>query len=126
MIQKIEVTKSILAILNPTATPKQYDTALKSWWCNRRNKTKGGLRLTEQGYLAFLEAEIKDHHIKFEDRIEFNNQLIIWLDQFIDCPFFITNREIIVFGERTAVQLVLFSGNVDRFVKILANNAKSA
>ena len=125
MIQKTEITKSILAILHPDATAKQYDAALKSWWFNRRSKSRGGLRLTEQGYLAFLEAEIKEHHINFQDPIEFNNQLTIWLDRFIDCPFFITNREIVVFGERTAVQLVLFSGNVARFVKILADNAKS-
>lgn len=126
MIQKIDVTWKVLSILNPDLTEKDLETALKSWWCNRRNKKVNGLRLTESGYIAMIEAEIKDHHILFEEPITITNQLTIWLDQYMDCPFFLTNREIVVFGERTAIQLVLFSGNITKFIGILAKRARSA
>lgn len=122
---KEEITNKVLSLLNPNATQKDIEESLNTWWFNKRKKINGGLRLTDKGYIAFIEAGIKDHLIKFDEPITFTNQLTIWLDQQIDCPFFLTNKEIVVFGEKTAVQLVLFSGNVSRFVSIKAKNLRS-
>jgi hypothetical protein len=33
----------------------------------------------------------------------------------MDCPFYLNNKRIWVFGEKMAVQLVLFSGNIAKF-----------
>jgi hypothetical protein len=91
-----------------------------------RKKEKGGLRLTEQGFTCFQQADIKFYRVQFDQKLEYTNQLVIWLDRYIDCPFYITNKEIFVFNEKMAIQLVLFSGNVAHFTSIKAKNAESA
>jgi hypothetical protein len=37
------------------------------------------------------------------------------MDQFIDCPFYLTKKAIFVYREKMAVQLVLFSGNIQKY-----------
>ena len=60
-------------------------------------------------------TDIKDYKIDLPKEIEWTNQLIIRMDQFIDCPFYLTKKAIYVFGEKMAVQLVLFSGNIQKY-----------
>lgn len=88
---------------------------LPRFWVNPRQKDLGGLRLTEDGYNWMKEADIKDYQIDIPNGIFWSNQLIIWLDQYIESPFFLTSKSIFVFNERMAIQLVLFSGNVAKF-----------
>ena len=45
----------------------------------------------------------------------FTNKLVIWIDQNLESPFYLTSKQIYVFGEKIAVQLVLFSGNIAKF-----------
>lgn len=121
MNPKIEITKKVLEILNPEYKDADYRAAIKTWWQNPRNKDNGGLRLTDVGYNALNRAGLKDYYVKFESPIFYSNQLIIWLDNLIDCPFYITNKGIYVFGEKMAVQLVLFSGNIHKYAAAKAN-----
>lgn len=115
MNPKVNITKKVLEILNPEYTEKDFKNSMLSWWQNFRQKDSGGLRLTEVGYKAFIQAGLKEYYIKFDNKIFYTNKLVIWLDQFIDCPFYITNKGIYVFGEKMAVQLVLFSGDVQKY-----------
>lgn len=116
MIQKLEITKLVVSKLYPQDSLPNLKKYASSWWVSTRQKERGGLRLTEAGFNALSSAEIKFYKIKFEDPMFYSNRTIIWLDQFIDCPFYITKSEIFVFNEKIAVQLVLFSGNVVNFV----------
>jgi hypothetical protein len=43
------------------------------------------------------------------------SQIIIFLDKFIDCPYYLTNRSITVTSERKAVELGLFSGDLRKY-----------
>lgn len=122
MNQKREITEKVLKILKPDASPELVNRAMKTWWVSTRNKSKGGLKLTDLGYTCFIQADIKDYTIKFENPIQITNQLHIWLDHFIDCPFYITEKEIRVFSEKMAVQLVLFSGNIYKYTKARAES----
>lgn len=115
MTLKVEITKNILNILSPGYSEKDLKKSISSWWINVRNKERGGLRLTPEGFNAFINADIKSYRIKYDSPVFFSNQLLVWLDQFIDCPFFVTPEGIHVFGEKMAVQLVLFSGNITKF-----------
>jgi hypothetical protein len=38
--------------------------------------------------------------------------VLVWLDHFIDSPFFINKKHIIVMKEKSAFELYLFSGDV--------------
>jgi hypothetical protein len=83
------------------------------WWWNLRSKESGGLRLTEQA-ITFIEedAKIKTYKIDFPKEFGFTPQVLVWLDNFIDSPFYITKKYIIVLKERAAFELYLFSGDI--------------
>jgi hypothetical protein len=112
MNQKVELTRYIAKSLNILCDEKKLIHYL---WKNPRIKDKGGLRLTLEGYTKIKEAGLKEYRIRFEDSMFIQNKHLIWLDNFIDCPWFITQKEIIVFGEKMAIQMVLFSGDVVKF-----------
>lgn len=113
MNPKIELTKYVLETLNLNYTTKTLRKYMHLWWWNTRNKNTGGWRLTEEGFFH-LNGPIKSYEIKFDDPVFFTNELIIWIDQNINCPFYINNKRIWVFCEKMAVQIVLFSGDIQK------------
>lgn len=115
MNQRNEITKYVLEQAGLPCDEKAVKKTVAVWWQNPRKKSNGGLRLTEQGYGCLKKADIKDYQIDLPKDIEWTGRLIIRLDQFIDCPFYLTNKSIFVFSERMAVQLVLFSGNIQKY-----------
>lgn len=118
MNQKIKIIEFLLNELGLENTQQNFKKYKAIWWRNPRIKEKGGLWLTELGFNALVNAGIKNYQIKFEEPIlEFENKFIIWLDNTIDCPFYLTKKEIFVFGEKTAVQMILFSGDLKLWQK---------
>jgi len=108
-------TRIFLKELNLTfsdATVKQF---MHTWWMNTRNKEKGGLRLTERGLEVVKQIGLTTYEIPYPEEMPFTTQVIIFLDQFIDCPYFITKKSITVTNERKAVELTLFSGDVRKY-----------
>lgn len=94
------------------ANVKQY-TPL--WWQNNRSKDTGGLRLTEEGYDVLKQIDLATYDIPYPRDMPITTQVIIFLDQFIDCPYFLTNRSIVVTNEKKAVELTLFSGDLRKY-----------
>lgn len=117
MNQKLELTRKILADQNPNYNVSDLDQALKNWWISRRTKSKGGLRLTREGFEQLTNFQYKSHKVRYEEKMQFSNLVAIWLDQNISCPYYLTNDEIYLFGEKEAVQLVLFSGNIPKMIR---------
>jgi len=96
-------------------------------WQNPRKKEIGGNRLTDEGLSIFTEKmDMKSYEIDFPKEMTLTNKVTIWLDRFIDGPYYITKTSIIVFKEKTAVQLVLFSGDVQKFglAKVMSQEAQ--
>jgi hypothetical protein len=85
------------------------------WWWNVRVKNDGGLRLTEQA-MDFItnESKIKIYKIDFPKDFSITPQILLWLDKFIDSPYYITKRTISVLKEKAAFELYLFSGDVQK------------
>ena len=83
------------------------------WWWNVRDKTDGGLRLTDSA-LKFIEehAKIKTYKIEFPKEFSITPQVLLWLDQFIESPYYIDRKSITVLREKSAFELYLFSGDV--------------
>jgi hypothetical protein len=113
MDTKDAYTKVFLQAANIDAdqdTIKKYKSV---WWWNFRNKDSGGLRLTEEA-LNFIQeyAKIKTYKIDFPKEFSFTPQVLVWLDNFIDSPFFITKKHIVVLKEKSAFELYLFSGDI--------------
>jgi hypothetical protein len=95
------------------------------WWYNFRKKDEGGLRLTEAG-LEFIQnqSKIKTYQIDIDKNITLTPQVLIWLDQFIDSPYFIDKKQITVIRERVAFELHLFSGDVKKMGYAKAMNKR--
>ena len=96
--------------LSDLDTIKKYKSV---WWWNFRSKDSGGLRLTEEA-LTFIQedAKIKTYKIEFPKEFSFTPQVLVWLDNFIDSPFYITKKFIVVLKEKAAFELYLFSGDI--------------
>lgn len=127
MNRKNEITSKILALTNPNYTKKDFSAAKHSWWKNPRTKEQGGLQLTDQGFEAMIRADIKSYKVRLEDRFRPKDiKTILWLDNYINCPFWFERQSnsIMVFDERTAVQIILFSGNINKMLRSASRAAK--
>jgi hypothetical protein len=90
--------------------------ALIGWWKNPRQKTEGGLALTEEGF-NFLSGVLglKSYKIPFPKDFQLTTQILLFMDQHIDCPHYYNKKNIVVFNERVACELLLFSGDVRKY-----------
>ena len=108
---KVFLKQSDIAVSD--ANIKQY---MSDWWQNTRGKSEGGLRLTEDGF-DFLQEnlDIQMYEIPFPRDFKFTTQTYIFLDQFITCPYYLTNRSIWVTDEKKSMELHLFSGDLRKY-----------
>ncbi len=88
----------------------------RKWWqCNRASKQEA-LRSTEEGFEFMTnDLQIKMYEIPFTESIELSPQTIIFLERYIDCPYFLTTQSISVFSERKSFELMLFSDDIRKF-----------
>jgi hypothetical protein len=125
-MNKATYTKLFLSQLGKAYTKETIAEYLPLWWQNTREKEEGGLRLTDAGFQLFTELEIESYEIVFPKDMPFNTQTIIFLDKFINCPYYLTKKSIFVTDEKKAVELTLFSGDVRRYgiIKALSKAKK--
>jgi hypothetical protein len=94
------------------------------FWYSYRDKEKGGLRLTEKGLEFVVEnADLKTYRVEFSSEFSFTPQTMLWLDQYLNTPFYIDKKSITVISEKAAFELYLFSGDVRKYgqAKSLSN-----
>ena len=115
--QKIQLTKTFLTQLGLPSDDKTVKDWYMLWWHNPRENGNHSMRLTERGLEDFeTKVGLKSYKINFPDIIEnFTNQLMLWLDRFIDGPYYVNRKHIVVFKEKMAVQLVLFGGDIQKY-----------
>lgn len=114
-MNKISYTKIFLQELGKGIDDATIKEHLPLWWQNTRTKDNGGLRLTDEGLEIIKTAGIKTYEIPYPKEMPITTQVIIFLDKFIDCPYYITNKAITVTNEKKAVELALFSGDLRRY-----------
>jgi hypothetical protein len=126
MPSKKDYTKIFLESAGEETNEKILEHKNKSWWWNLRDKKQGGLRLTEDA-ITFIEsqAQIKTYKVPFPDNLTVTPQVLLWLDNFIECPYYITKKDITVLKEKSAFELYLFSGDVRKmgYSKAMASRA---
>lgn len=86
------------------------------WWKNNRTKKQGGLRLTDEGF-EFLRGtlDLTAYEVPFPLGFDLKPQVIVFLDRFIDSPYYLTESSITVFSERKCFELYLFNGDVQKY-----------
>tara|TARA_Y100000022_G_C13184453_1_gene345042 strand:+ start:379 stop:768 length:390 start_codon:yes stop_codon:yes gene_type:complete len=115
MSNKQTYTKIFLKELGKSQNDLSVKEYLPLWWKNTREKNVGGLRLTDQGYDIIKEIGLTTYDIPYPKDMPLTTQVIIFLDKFIDCPYYLTNRSITVTNEKKAVELTLFSGDLRKY-----------
>lgn len=108
-------TKVFLKELGKATSEANVKQFMPIWWQNVRTKNSGGLRLTEEGYNILQQIDLATYDIPYPRDMPITAQVIIFLDQFIDCPYYLTNRSIVVTNEKKAVELTLFSGDLRKY-----------
>lgn len=113
---KTTYTKIFLQQANISVNDNTMKEYLPIWWKNSRIKTEGGLRLTEEG-LKFIQEklELQTYDVPFPLEFTITTQILIFLDKFIDCPYYLAADGIIVTNEKKAMELHLFSGDIRKY-----------
>jgi len=116
MISNNTYTKIFLKQWDKSSDETNVQLFQRKWFVNNRTKVGGGLRLTEDG-MDFLvnELDMACYEVPFTELIELSPQTIIFLDRYIDCPYFLTNQSITVFSERKSFELYMFSDDIRKF-----------
>ena len=108
-------TKIFLKEQGKSANDVTIKEFMPLWWKNTRDKGEGGLRLTDAGFDLINEIDLATYDVPYPKDMPLTTQVIIFLDKFIDCPYYIGNRSIIVTNEKKAVELSLFSGDLRKY-----------
>lgn len=109
-------TKVFLKAANKSINELAVKEHLPIWWQNTRSKETGGLRLTDEGFRFITEEiELSTYDVPFPKEFDLTTNTIIWMDNFIDCPYYLTSRAIIVTNEKKALELHLFSGDIRKY-----------
>ena len=110
---KRKLTIAFLKSHKPDYSEKDYKKLWKMVWRNIREENPS-MRLTKGGY-QFLKnsLELKDYMVKLKRECKLKPEILLGLDKFITCPYYITNKEIYVFEEKLASELVLRAGDLD-------------
>jgi hypothetical protein len=113
---KLTYTKIFLKNADITVNEANIKEYMPVWWQNIRQKESGGLRLTDDGIMFVKEKlGLSTYDVPFPADFKLTTQTLIWLDQFIDCPYWLGTHGIVVTNEKKAVELHLFSGDVKKY-----------
>ncbi len=121
MITRDALTKIFLQQWGKSTDDVNLKLYSRKWWQSNRVGKQTAFRLSDEGY-EFLttELEIKMYEIPFTEPIELSPQTIVFLERYIDCPYYLTNQSITVFSERKSFELFMFSDDIRKFGLIKA------
>ena len=109
-------TKIFLKEAGKSVNESTLQEYMPVWWQNTRSKDSGGLRLTDQGIEFITEQlELTTYEIPFPKDFVLTSNTLVWLDEFIDCPYWLGRHGMMVTNEKKALELHLFSGDVKKY-----------
>ena len=117
--------KIIVMQLNLQLSDEEFTALHRKWWYNRRNKNKGGLRLTDDGLAMIIDQlQLESIDVNFETPITLTPRILITLDQHLTTPYYLNSTTITLFSEKTRTELFLFNDDLERLGVILSNKQK--
>ncbi len=125
MIGRDVLTKIFLQQWGKTIDETNVNMYSRTWWQSNRVGKDNAFRLSDKGYEFLInELELKAYEVPFTEPIELSPQTIIFLERYIDCPYYLTNQSITVFSEKKSFELYLFSDDIRKFGLIKAMNER--
>ena len=129
MISRLALTKVFLQQWGKSTDDANLELYGRRWWQSNRVNKPNAFRLSDDGYEFLTKTlEIQMYEIPFTEPIELSPQTIIFLEKYIDCPYYLTNQSITVFSERKSFELYLFSDDIRKFglVKAMTERQKES
>ena len=125
MITRDALTKIFLQQWGKTTDDVNVKMFSRKWWQSTRVGKQSAFRLSDEGF-EFLttDLDLKCYDIPFTEPIELSPQTIIFLERYVDCPYYLTQESITVFSERKSFELMLFSDDIRKFGLIKAMNKR--
>jgi len=125
MITRDALTKIFLQQWGKTTDDVNVKLFSRKWWQSTRAGKQTNFRLSDEGYEFLVkELDLKEYEIPFTEPIELSPQTIIFLERYVDCPYYLTPMSITVFSERKGFELMLFSDDIRKFGIIKAMNER--
>ena len=125
MIGRDVLTKIFLQQWNKSIDEANVTLYSRQWWQSNRANKKNAFRLSDDGYdFLYNTLEIKEYDVPFTEPIELSPQTIIFLERYMDSPYYLTNESITVFTERKSFELYMFSDDIRKFGLIKAMNER--
>ncbi len=125
MIERDVLTKIFLQQWGKSTDDANVKLFSHKWWQSNRVNKQTAFRLSEEGFNFLIEElDLKSYEIPFTEPIELSPQTIIFLEKYIDCPYFLTNQSITVFSEKKSFELYMFSDDIRKFGLIKAMNER--
>jgi hypothetical protein len=116
MITRDSLTKIFLQQWGKSIDETNVKLFSRKWWQSTRAGKQTNFRLSDDGYEFLVkELDLKEYEIPFTDTIEISPQTIVFLERYLDCPYYLTYKSITVFSERKCVELYFFSDDIRRF-----------
>lgn len=125
MITRDALTKIFLQQWGKSTDDANVNMYSRTWWQSNRVNKQTAFRLSDKGY-EFLVGELglKEYEIPFTEPIELSPQTIIFLERYVDCPYYLTTQSITVFSEKKSFELMLFSDDIRKYGLIKAINER--
>jgi hypothetical protein len=127
MITRDTLTKIFLQQWGKSTDEVNMKLFSRKWWQSTRVNKQTAFRLSDEGYEFLIkELDLKEYEIPFTEPIELSPQTIVFLERYIDCPYYLTTQSITVFSERKSFELYLFSDDIRKFglVKAMSEREK--
>lgn len=122
MISRDALTKIFIQQWGKSIDDANVAMYTRTWWQSSKAKS---FRLSDKGYEFLIsELDLKEYEIPFTEPIELSPQTIIFLERYIDCPYYLTTQSITVFSEKKSFELYLFSDDIRKFGLIKAMNER--
>jgi hypothetical protein len=125
MITRDALTKIFLQQWGKSLDDANVAMYSRTWWQSNRANKQTAFRLTDKGYEFLVkELELQEYEIPFTEPIELSPQTIIFLERYVDCPYYLTEMSITVFSEKKSFELYLFSDDIRKFGLVKAMNER--
>ena len=125
MINRDVLTKIFLQQWGKSMDDANIKLFSRKWWQSTRAGKQNNFRLSDEGYEFLVsELDLKEYEIPFTEPIELSPQTIIFLERYVDCPYYLTPMSITVFSERKGFELMVFSDDIRKVGIIKAMNER--
>lgn len=96
-------------------TSENIEKYKKILWYSIREKHKGGLRLSDDGFDFLKEQNLESYKITLPENTNFTSQSLLMLDNYLDCPYYITKKHIYLYSQKRALEFMLIAGDIEKY-----------